>query len=196
MRVSRPIAMVALAMVVAGACGSVEVDSTHAGDSSLGGSGAPTCDSGAVAATLAPGSTFDYDPTESPADLAASTVVVFRAEIVSSIELGQEWTAVTVDQVSVVDDHRDRATPITTFGAFGAGIEDRPTLDVSALDGMTALVFAHQLPDAPGELVAAIEGLFLQCPGERPVSVVTTPQGEAWHQVATSIDAIAAATGG
>jgi len=195
MRVSRWVAIVVAVVTVATGCGSRENGSTDVGDS-LGHSGASGCESRALAEVLAPGATFDYNPTESPADLAASTEVVFRSGVVSSIELGREWTTVAVDQVSVIEDHRDEPAPIKTFGAFGTGTEDRPAVDPATLDGMVALVFAHESTDAPGQLVASVEGLWLQCPGEKPLSVVVTPASEAWRQAATSIDAIAAATQG
>lgn len=194
MRVSRWAAVALAIAFVATGCGSREIGSI--GGDSLEDSRAAGCDSGELVEVLAPGSTFDYNPSKSPADLAASTEVVFRAGVVSSIELGQEWTTVAVDQVRVIQDHRDQPAPIKTFGAFGTGIEDRPAVDPATLDGMVALVFAHESTDAPGHLVAAIEGLWLQCPGEQPLSVVATPASEAWHQAATSIDAIAAAVGG
>lgn len=186
---ARRLALLVGAALVIGACGSTTVagNSDNDGADSASTNG---CDSDAVAAALAPDSTFDYDPSESPADLAASTVVVFRAGAIESIEIGDEWSTVTVDNVDIIVEGRNDTSPITQFGAFGASIENRPNLDASALSGLTVLVFAHRSPDAPGELSAAIEGPWLQCPGDVPVSVVATPEGEAWHEASHSIDAI------
>ena len=141
-------------------------------------------------------STFDYNPSESPADLAASTDVVFRSGSIISIEIGDEYSTVLVDDVEMIADSRPDQTPITQFGAFGAGIEDRPSIAVSALQGLEVVVFAHMSDGAPGNPVAAIEGFWLQCGDEAPLSVVANPTGEAWNHALASLDGIAAATAG
>lgn len=182
--------------MVLGACGSESLDGgIDAGSVGTNRAG-ESCDSAAVAAALAPGSTFDYDPSESPADLAASTDVVFRAASITSIEIDDDWSTVFVEEVEMIIDSRSDPTPITQFGAFGAGVEDRPSIPASALDAMEVVVFAHMSDGAPGSLVAAIEGFWLQCGDQEPSSVVYDPSGEAWNQASESLDRIAAATAG
>lgn len=105
-------------LVLIAACGSTTVVATDANDDSpddgvADGRTADGCDSAAAAAMLAPGSTFDYDPTESPADLAAWSDVVFRVDEMVSIELGDEWSTITVDQIEIVLDSGDNPAPIT-----------------------------------------------------------------------------------
>lgn len=196
MRAIRTFATVSATLMVFSACGSASLDSgIDAGSVGTTGAGA-SCDSAAVAAALAPGLTFDYDPSESPADLAASTDVVFRAGSITSIEIGEDWSTVFVEDVETFGDSRRDRTPITSFGAFGAGIEDRPSVPASALDGMEVVVFAHVSDGAPGNLVAAIEGFWLQCGDQAPLSVVADLSGEAWSQAIGSLDGIAAATAG
>ena len=192
MPTSRVIAAIAAAMTLGLSCGTGDagpIDAGPAAEPRVDGAGGAGCDSAAVAATLAPGATFDHEPTGSPAELAATTIVAFHADLMT-VELGRDWTTVTVGPADIVDDDRDHAEPITTFGTYGSGVEDRPDLDPSALDGLRALVFAHPAPDAPGGLVAAVEGFWLQCPGQLPVSVIATPTGESWSQAASSLDAI------
>jgi len=197
MRLVRVFATVSVALVVLSACGSANVDS---GIDDARGAGANSagegCDSFAVAAALAPGSTFDYNLSESPADLAASTDVVFRAGSIASVEIGDGYSTLIVDDVEIIRDNRPDQTPITAFGAFGAGIEDRPSIAASALDGLEVVVFARMSGGAPGNLLAAIEGFWLQCGDEAPLSVVERPTGEAWNEAFGSLDGIAAATEG
>jgi len=189
-------AAISSAAMVLSACGSASLDArVDAGNVDTNGVG-ESCDSLAVAAALAPGSTFDYNPSESPADLAASTDVVFRARSITSIEIGDDWSTLFIDDVEMIDDSRQEPIPIAHFGAFGAGIEDRPAIPASALAGMEVVVFAHISDGAPGSLVAAIEGLWLQCGDHAPLSVVQEPSGEAWTQAFGSLDGIASATAG
>ncbi|MBN4047415.1 hypothetical protein JYT71_00255 [Acidimicrobiaceae bacterium AH-315-P05] len=181
------------------ACGSANVDSSV--DSGIAGSGGENgavrdCDSFAVAAALAPGSTFDYNPSESPADLAASTDVVFRAGLIASVESGVDYSTLIADDVKIISDKRPDQTPIATFGGFGAGIEDRAGIAPSSLDGLEMVVFAHVSDGAPGNLVAAIKGFWAQCGEEAPISVVQRPTGEAWSEASVSLDDIVAAVAG
>ena len=85
--------------------------------------------------------------------------VVFRAGSITSIEIDEDWSTVFVDDVEMIGDSRPDRTPITRFGAFGAGIEDRPSIAVSALEGMEVVVFAHMSDRAPGNLVATASDL-------------------------------------
>jgi len=113
-----------------------------------------------------------------------------------SIEIGAEYSTLLVEDVEIVVNSRPDQTPIVGIGAFGAGIEDRSSTAASALDGLEVVVFAHVSDGAPGNLVAVIEGFWIQCGQEAPISVVQRPFGEAWRAASVSLDDIVAATSG
>lgn len=131
--------------------------------------------------------TYDYEPSESPADLAFRVDLVARPRVVSRVSVDGDWIILELGSVEVLQDHRrEGAAPtVVSIYAGGVGLPGGPP-SVDDLSGIEVLVFAHEWDAAPGGLVADIQGLWLACGDTGPaVSVVVTPLGEDWQQATT-----------
>jgi hypothetical protein len=143
------------------------------------------------------GITYDYEPSDGPADLAAHSDVVFRGHLTGEVvdvpmtsPAGDAYVGyeIAVDDVLAGEAALvgDTATVAMAYNPAEADVDDYARTVVA---GVPVLVFAYQQPDAPGGLRAAVMEGFLTACGDGPL-LGWVSNYRAWAEV-TSLDVVA-----
>lgn len=187
--------------------GSLLLAACGAGDGTTGASGtallketSPDCSNlASLVADLQPQISYDYEPSTSPAQLAARVSVVFLASAVSDVRLEDERVVLNLDAVELISDNRTGDLPNPEVIAFDVGSTYDTLPDQGQFEGISLIAFAHEWEEAPGGLVADIEGLWLGCGVDSPaVSVIVDQDHGDWPDnptLASLRDAISAPSG-
>ncbi len=196
---------VLLLVAAVAACSDGETDLVEVG--SQGGSGVaePSCDDVEHFADVLvdTGITYDYDASESPAALAASTDVVFGGRATGSVSFHEARVAEDPVRWSFVGSEIEVSRVVSGPTALVEGNRVDVFVEYSATQhrnadyyreavapGATVAVFAHDHEEI-GALVASIEGFATACPGG-PILGWVGHQG-AWATVGTVDEVLDAA---
>ncbi len=139
--------------------------------------------------------TYDYQASQSPAEVAESADVVFRGRLTGGFTddtdspdgFGRVGYEIEIDAIYKAPAGADLADPLTVF--VDVGPVDPGDFEAAITPGTPVVVFGSWL-DRPGNpLTAGIESVATGCPREPPIGFVGT-QGE-WAEVA-DLDDLAA----
>jgi hypothetical protein len=145
------------------------------------------------------GITYDYEPSNSPAELAERVDVVIRGELTGEVvdqsassDAGNPYVGyeISVDEV-LAGELPDGSGSVIVSVAYNSSLLDADPFAEAATPGVPVIVFAYVAPDTPGGFRAAvIEGFMTACEGGAPIGWVGQ-LGE-WSSM-TSLDDVAAA---
>lgn len=122
--------------------------------------------------------TYDYDRTESTAELAAraDTVVTGRLSSIGRVDIEDEdvgavsYTTITIEDVTTLAGNATAPDPIDVVtGAMSADFDD-----VEIAGGAGVLAFVHLEPGTPAIFVVDVQGLAVDC-NDGPVVDVIEP---------------------
>lgn len=149
------------------------------------------CDIEAIANSLSPNIPVDFDPYDSPLEIAADTAVVVKGQI-GTVQADGDWNVVALESVTTLVDRRLESPEPVGF-SIQAGTA-RPNPDADDIAGVHVLIFANEWPSVPTGLTPAVEGFWIACgPGDTAKSVIHPPIRDGWPVNPTLEDLVAAA---
>lgn len=161
----------------------------------------PSCESieAFARAIVDVGITYDYEPSMSPASLAARSDVVFSGRLTGELasrvaerdEPVTSWMAFEVEVDRVL--HGALAPGDRTFVGVEIDPAHEPPEHYEELlpEGAPVVVFTTELADPPAEVFVGVEGFATACPGGRPLGRLgDTPE---WREPATLPELVDAA---